>query len=151
GVAGRAGAGEQLCTDAPPTALAETKDRAAWQDWLMFRRDLVTHWLVDTMSAVRSRTHVPVGVRLDLKFAQKEDFATPPYAWAESLDFVSAYCYGRQPDAAYVAPLMRTIRREYSEAGVPVIGFLEFSSGLSGGTLGDQYARGFAPFASGLM
>jgi hypothetical protein len=46
---------------------------------------------------------------------------------------------------------MRTIWLGYGEAGVPLIGFLEFSSGLAGGTPGDQYAREFAPFASGLM
>jgi hypothetical protein len=151
GVPGRSGIGQQSYADAPPTALVETNDPAVWQDWLAFRRNLVTHWLAETTNAVRSRTHVPVGVSLDLKFAQNENFATPPYAWVKSLDFVSAYCYGRQPEAGYVAPLMRTIWREYSEAGVPIIGFLEFSSGLSGGAPGDQYAREFAPFASGLM
>ena len=141
GVTGGSNATQPSRVAAPPTALAEAKDPAAWQQWLMFRRDLVTNWLADTASAVRDRTHVPVGVSFDLNFAQKEDFATPPFAWSKSLDFVSAYCYGRQSKAGYVAPLMRTIWREYGEAGVPVIGFLEFSSGLAGGTPGDQYAR----------
>jgi hypothetical protein len=150
-VAGGSNVAQQFHVAAPPTALSEAKDPAAWQQWLMFRRDLVTNWLADTTSAVRGRTHVPVGVSFDLNFAQNEDFATPPFAWSKSLDFVSAYCYGRRPEAGYVAPLMRTIWREYGEAGVPVLGFLEFSSGLAGGTPGDQYAREFAPFASGLM
>ena len=83
----------------PPTTPATALNEWHWRRWLEFRRSLVTSWLSDTVNAVRSAIHVPVGVSIDLNFAQKEQFATPPFAWSGMLDFVSIYCYGKQPDA----------------------------------------------------
>jgi hypothetical protein len=137
--------------DRLPTSLQAAGSREEWDKWLHFRRDLVTSWLQKTVAAVREQVDVPIGVSLDLNFSQQEQFATPPYAWSDELDFVSVYCYGPDPDAAYLPRLMRTVYREFSRAGVPMIGFLEFSSGLSGHTPGEIYAEKSAPFAAGLM
>jgi hypothetical protein len=134
-----------------PTTSADAGSRERWESWLHFRRNLVTSWLRDTVDEVRREMKLPVGVSFDLNFAQREQFATPPYAWAEILDFVSVYCYGREPKAGYVTRLMRTVQREFGDAGVPMIGFLEFSSGLAGRTAGDEYAAACAPFVAGLM
>ena len=134
-----------------PTTPADAGSNKRWECWLHFRRNLVTSWLRDTVDEVRREMKLPVGVSFDLNFAQREQFATPPYAWAEILDFVSVYCYGREPKANYVTRLMRTVHREFGDAGVPMIGFLEFSSGLAGQTSGDVYAVACAPFVAGLM
>ena len=125
--------------------------RRRWEDWLRFRRQLVASWLQDTVDAVRQQLDTPIGVSFDLNFSQREQFATPPYGWSKLVDFVSVYCYGREPDAAYVPRLMRTVSQEFRDAGVPMIGFLEFSSGLAGQTPGDEYAKACAPFVAGLM
>jgi hypothetical protein len=142
-------------TDYDPSTLPSTPANARsnehWRDWILFRRNLVTSWLGDTADTVRKRTGLPIGVSFDLNFARHEKYATPPFAWSHVLDFVSVYCYGRLPDAGYVSGLMRTVWHEYSDTGVPMIGFLEFSSGLAGKTPGDAYARECAPFVSGLM
>ena len=122
-----------------------------WRQWILYRRSLVKSWLADTVATVRQRTGLPVGVSLDLNFTLIEKFATPPFEWSRILDFASVYCYGRQPEAAYVPGLMRSVWREYTEAGVPLLGFLEFSSGLSGDTPGRRLRRQCAPFVSGLM
>lgn len=135
----------------PPTDLDDAKSNEQWRRWLLFRRDLVTQWLAATVDTVREKSGLPVGVSFDLNFAQREQFATPPFAWTQIVDFASVYCYGNRSDARYVPRLLRTVWREFSDAGVPMIGLLEFSSGLSGETAGDAYARECAPFVSGLM
>lgn len=136
---------------AMPTARAEASNDQEWRLWLQFRRQLVADWLRATVRAVRQQAAVPIGVSYDLNFAERERFATPPAAWRGILDFVSVYCYGRTEDARYIPRLMRTVRREFRDEGVPMIGFLEFSSGLAGKALGDAYAKECAPFVSGLM
>ena len=135
----------------PPTSRLDAGSDERWHRWLLFRRDLVTRWLTATVEIVRKRSALPVGVSFDLNFAQQEQFATPPFAWTGSVDFLSLYCYGKSRNAEYVPGLMRTAWKELSAGAVPTIGFLEFSSGLSGETLGDAYARECAPFVAGLM
>jgi hypothetical protein len=135
----------------PPTSRRTAKSSQEWHEWLLFRRDLVTQWLSATTTAVRESSQLPVGVSLDLNFAKAERFATPPFAWTKDLDFVEVYAYGRKADASYLGGLFRTVWREYSDAGVPMIGLCEFSSGLAGEARGDDYARECAPFTSGLM
>lgn len=141
--------------DAPqkclPTVRAEAESDEVWREWLNFRRTLVADWLRNTVRAVRNRSNVPIGVSYDLNFAGREQFATPPAAWREILDFVAVYCYGRQKDAGYISSFMQIVRREFNDDGVPMIGFLEFSSGLAGNARGDGYAAHCAPFVSGLM
>lgn len=137
-----------------------------WHHWIHFRRHLVKSWLNDTVEVVKQETGLPVGVSFDLRFALREKYATPIFEWSGKVDFLSVYCYGGgdqtlQPDpqqapyseaeAEYVPALMRTIWGECSHSGVPLIGLLEFSSGLAGKTPGDAYARQCAPFVSGLM
>ena len=134
-----------------PTTPRDALGEEHWRSWILYRRSLVKSWLADTVETMRQRTGLPVGVSLDLNFTRREKYATPPFEWSSILDFASVYCYGREPDAGYVPGLMRSVWREYTVAGVPLIGFLEFSSGLAGATPGDAYARQCAPFAAGLM
>jgi hypothetical protein len=134
-----------------PTTPEDALGEEHWRQWILYRRSLVKSWLADTVETMRQRTGLPVGVSLDLDFTRREKYATPPFEWSGVLDFASVYCYGREPDAGYVPGLMRSVWREYTEAGVPLIGFLEFSSGLAGATPGDAYARQCAPFVAGLM
>lgn len=135
----------------PPASYSAATSDDQWHEWLLFRRDLVTQWLSVTTTTVREISRLPVGVSLDLNFAKAERFATPPFAWTKDLDFVEVYAYGRNADASYLGGLFRTVWREYSDAGVPMLGLCEFSSGLAGETRGGDYARECAPFTSGLM
>jgi len=154
-----------------PVSKEDAISDSHWHRWIHFRRHLVSSWLNDTVKVVKERTGLPVGVSFDLKFALREKYATPIFEWSSIVDFLSVYCYGgggqpsrRDPqwmpllrsdyseaDAEYVPDLMRTVWRECSRSGVPLIGLLEFSSGLAGDTPGDAYARQCAPFVSGLM
>jgi hypothetical protein len=133
-----------------PTTPEDAESAEIWRRWILFRRELVKGWLADTIKSVRSELHLPVTVTFDMKFAQNEDFATPPAGWIDLVDFLTIYSYGRTPVEQYLPADLCTLARSCKRAGVPIVALLEFSSALGGTTPADAYARYAAPFVSGM-
>lgn len=133
-----------------PTTREDAGHEKLWHAWLLFRRELVTGWLADTARVVREETGLPVTATFDLNFSLVENFATPPFAWVDALDFLIVYGYGDNDPAQYLPPLLRAVYRPWNDAGKPLVVLLEFSSAISGPSPGDAYAAASAPFVSGL-
>lgn len=119
-----------------------------WKDWILFRRAYVKKWLGDTIALVKKESGVPVTASFDINFSLQERYATPPFDWTDIMDFFVVYYYGRTP-SAYIPEILRTVYKEFNDAGKPMITLLEFSS--AGGASGIDYAKESAPYVSGFM
>jgi hypothetical protein len=122
---------------------------ARWNQWILFRRSLVKSWVKDTLGVVRKETGLPCSLTFDLNFSGQERYATPPFGWTDLMDFVIVYYYGREP-SDYIPFLLRTVYKEFNDAGKPIVTLLEFSS-AGKKTSGEDYARYSAPFVSGFI
>lgn len=121
-----------------------------WKDWILFRRAYVKRWLDDTISLVKKESGLPVTVSYDINFSLRERYATPPFDWTNIMDFYTVYYYGHdRMSSEFIPKILRTVYKEFNDAGKPMITLLEFSS--AGGSTGIDYAKESAPYVSGFM